>query len=287
MKRYISIIFISIILFSSLIIFNNLSETTVKFFPIDESRSFKSATTKLTLLMEQDHDSYTIDWHASSELDELTYLRQDISLLYVDGQLKAIKSKWKEQESTIDLQTTITGEDSSHYQAISYHHAEVHYPEDKIKSVQAMTHDELYVIDSPQTPLEAFKIPTNDLQTEWKETLNHATNQQLYYQWQQLLDHFQLNSDDYLSVPLNMLYQYETTALPNLTAKQTKKVIGQMWEGLYANYILPFNESGPSSKSFIPLILLDKEGTHLRILYQDHKGEMQQLIQNYSFENQS
>ncbi|WP_162632638.1 hypothetical protein [Paraliobacillus zengyii] len=237
--------------------------------------------------MEQDHDSYTIDWHASSELDELTYLRQDISLLYVDGQLKAIKSKWKEQESTIDLQTTITGEDSSHYQAISYHHAEVHYPEDKIKSVQAMTHDELYVIDSPQTPLEAFKIPTNDLQTEWKETLNHATNQQLYYQWQQLLDHFQLNSDDYLSVPLNMLYQYETTALPNLTAKQTKKVIGQMWEGLYANYILPFNESGPSSKSFIPLILLDKEGTHLRILYQDHKGEMQQLIQNYSFENQS
>ncbi|WP_117169224.1 hypothetical protein [Paraliobacillus sediminis] len=287
MRRYIFIIFISIILFSSLIFFNNLSETTIKYFPIDDSRTFSSVSTKLKLLMEQGKDSYTIDWHTSSELDELTYLRQDIALLYVDGQLKAIKSKWKEQERTIDLQTTITGEDSSHYQAISFHHAEVHYPEDKIKSVQAMSHDELYVIDSPQTPLEAFKVPSNDLQTEWKETLNHATNQQLYYKWQQLLDHFQLNSDDYLSIPLNMLYQYETTAFPNLSATQTKKVIGQMWEGLYANYILPFNESSPSSKSFIPLILLDKEGTHLRILFQDHTGQMQQLIQNYSFENQS
>lgn len=259
----------------------------MKFFPIDESRDFNQSSTKLNLLMEKDKDTYTVDWRSSSVLDESTYLRQDVTLLYVDGRLKAIKSKWKEEVDTIELQTTVNGEDSSHYQAISYHHAEVHYPEDKIKSVQAMSHDELYVIDSPQSPLEAFKIPTNALQTEWKETLNHTTNQQLYYHWQHLIDHFQLSSDDYLTVPLTMLYQYESTPIPNLTEAETDKVIGQLWEGLYANYILPFNESAPTSKSFIPLILFDKEGTHLRVLYQDHSGKMQQLIQYYSFGNHS
>ncbi|GGM31564.1 hypothetical protein GCM10011351_17170 [Paraliobacillus quinghaiensis] len=287
--RYIALCFTTILL---IVIFflhiqNVPTKTTIKYFPPDESITFQTAFTKLQLLMEKDQDSYTIEWRSYSETDEPTYLRQDISLLYVDGLLKGVKSEWQEEVSRIELDTTLYGEDSSHYQAISYHHAEVHHPEDKIKSVQKMSHDELYVIDSTNTPLESFKTPTNDTQTEWQHALNHTKTQQLHYHWQQLINHFQLASSDFLFVPLSKLYQYETSPFPTLTQDQTAKVIGQLWEGLYANYILPFNQADPSSKSLIPLILVDKEGTHLRVLFQDHNGKMQQLIQRYSFPSNS
>ncbi|MFB1050359.1 hypothetical protein [Paraliobacillus sp. JSM ZJ581] len=281
--RYLSIIVTSCIAiaFTYWIIHKEQIDTTLKYFPFDSKVKFIQAETKLHFLTESKEHVYQIDWEATSEVDQPVYLRQDVSLLYVDGVLKGMKSKWQEEMPQIKLRTKIDGEGSSHYQAISYHHAEVHYPEDVIKSVQTMSADELYVIDSAYTALESFRIPENKKQKEWKEALDHATTQQLHLHWKELIDYYHIPMNAYHYVPLTAISQYETKPLPNLTMEQTQKVIAQLWEGLYSNYILPFNQNKSTVNSFVPLVLFDKQGKQLRVLYQDQTGEKKQLIQNY------
>ncbi|KGX90865.1 hypothetical protein N781_05695 [Pontibacillus halophilus JSM 076056 = DSM 19796] len=255
----------------------------VKYFPLDDSKGFQSVETKLSLLQESDEDEYEILWETRSELEDPVYLRQDVTLLYVDGRLKGLLSKWKENGQNIFQETTIHGEDSSHFQAITFHHGELHYPDDVIKSIQQMSSAELYVIDSPHTPLESFQDPDDSNQKEWKGTLDHATNQQLQYSWAQLLQHYGIDRNLYEEVPLTQLNNYMTKPFPNLTIEQTQQVLGQLWEGLYRNYVLNVNDNNEnlSLKSLVPLILLDKKGTHLIVVYEDAKGNKQRLLQRY------
>ncbi|WP_407268387.1 hypothetical protein [Radiobacillus sp. PE A8.2] len=280
-KSYVIVIIIlsSFVLSVFLVFKSNVS--VIKFFPIDPSTTFTAVDTALNLRYETDQDEYEISWTASSTMDTPIYLRQDVSLLYIDGRLKGILSKWKEEEQNIELKSNIHGEDSSHYKAITFHHGEIHYPDDEIKSIQAMSHDELYVIDSPLTPLESFEQPGNTDQQEWKKTLDHATDQQLSYHWNQLIKYFSISENKYEFVPLTELYRYQTEPIPQLTLPETHQVIGQLWEGLYKNYILAISENNKPINSFIPLILFDKQGEHLLVLYQDQNGDKQQLIQYY------
>ncbi|WP_182199573.1 hypothetical protein [Paraliobacillus salinarum] len=263
------------------------TDTTLKYFPFDSNVTFNQANTKLHFLTESNKNAYQIKWDVTSEVDRPVFLRQDVSLLYVDGVIKGMKGKWQEELPEIKLQTTLNGEGSSHYQAISYHHAEVHYPEDVIKSVQTMSSDELYVIDSAYTPLESFRVPKNKKQQDWKEALDHATTQQLKMHWRELIQHFQIPIESYYYVPLTAISQYETKPIPNLTNEETQKVIAQLWEGLYSSYILPFDQNKSTVNSFVPLILFDKQGKQLRVLYQDQEGNKKQLIQNYGESNVS
>lgn len=256
-------------------------DTAVKYFPFDSEVTFVKAETNLDFLSEIAANQYEINWNLFSEVDQPVYLRQDLSLLFVDGRLKGIQGKWQEQLPELKLETSIKGEGSSHYQAISYHHAEVHYPEDIIKSVQKMSIDELYVIDSAYSPLESFQTPENDMQKKWQEALDHATNQQLQLHWRQLIDHFQLVLDDYEYIPLTAINQYQSKPISGLSLEETQRVIAQLWEGLYQQYILPFDSAKSSNQSYVPLVLFAKAGTHLQVLYQDQYGHMQQLIQAY------
>ncbi|MCT2537559.1 hypothetical protein NC661_01235 [Aquibacillus koreensis] len=272
-------------LFVAILIFEKDEISVIKFFPIDASTTFSSYGTELRLKSETDQDEYDINWKAYSTLEDEIYLRQDVSLMYTDGKLKGILSKWKENEKDIVLNSPIHGEDSSHYETITFHHGEIHYPDDKIKSIHAMSYDELYVIDSPHSALESFEQPTNNSQKEWKKTLDHATSQQLRYHWKQLIHYFEINKDQYVFVPLTDLYRYENENIPTLSQEQTQQVIGQLWEGLYKNYILSITDNKQPVHSFIPLILFDKKGEHLLVLYQDQNDKMQKLIQSYpSFE---
>ncbi|MBM7569668.1 hypothetical protein [Aquibacillus albus] len=280
-KLYVATGIIVASLFLALLLFYEKEVSVIKFFPIDDSLSFHSYHTELKLLSETDQDEYDIKWTTYSNLTDPIYLRQDVSLLFSDGRLKGILSKWKENEKNIQLQTLVHGEDSSHYQTISFHHGEIHYPDDEIKSIHAMSSDELYVIDSPYTALESFDQPMNSSQKEWKKTLDHATNQQLSYHWKQLIDYFQIPKDQYIYVPLTELMSYEKKPIPGLTQEVTERVIGQLWEGLYKNYILGISETQKPVDSFIPLILFDKDGKHLMVLYQDQNGKKEQLIQYY------
>ncbi|MDC3415519.1 hypothetical protein [Aquibacillus salsiterrae] len=274
-----------ILIFSSFFVaqwFLEDKQTSVlKYFPIDETVSFTSYGTELNMLRQTDQDEYDIKWSSYSLLDKPVYLRQDVSLLYADGRLMGILSKWKENEQNIKLQSMVHGEDSSHYQTITFHHGELHYPDDKIKSIQAMSSDELYVIDSPYSALESFDQPTNYSQKEWKNTLDRATNQQLRYYWKQLIDYFQIPENKYEFVPLTDIGKYQQTPIPTLNQQQTDRVIGQLWEGIYKNYIIPLSSNKKPVKSFVPLVLFDKEGEQLMVLFENEKGQKEQLVQLY------
>ncbi|KGX85021.1 hypothetical protein [Pontibacillus marinus] len=260
----------------------NKEVSVVKFFPLDEVKRFDETSTDLTLLSESDEDEYDFQWKTASTLEEPVYLRQDVSLLYMDGHLKGILSKWKENGQNLFQEQKIHGEDSSHYQAVTFHHGEIHYPDDKIKSIQDMSRAELYVIDSPLTPLESFTSPQNQSQEDWKRKLDHATEQQLHYQWNQLIEHYQIPKEQYEIIPLTDLPDYETKPFPKLTAEQTQQVIGQLWEGLYKNYVLQFTgDSQEDLNSYVPLVLADRDGKHLLVLFEDMDQRKQRLIQYY------
>lgn len=283
---FFNILLVSLFIFGA-VAYSDEEMPVIKFFPLDQSVSFSGSQTKLQLISETDQDEYEINWTAFSTVDRPVYLRQDVSLLYVDGRLKGILNKWQEKAQTIEQKSSINGEDSTHFQALTFHHGEVHYPDDIIKSIQSLTYDELYVIDSPHSALESFKQPANQTQRDWKRTLDHATNQQLSYSWRNLIEHFAIKKEDYLIVPLTGLPQYQHKNLPALNKEQTDQVIGQLWEGLYRHYVMGFTDRNTPNKqpinTFVPLILFDKQGTHLIVLYQDQYGEKQQLLQTYPF----
>ncbi|WP_077326977.1 hypothetical protein [Virgibacillus siamensis] len=251
----------------------------ITYFPMDQKTKFVHASTRLKLIEEMDKDSYRISWESESKSDQKLYLRQDAAMLFDNGRLIGIQSKWKENTAIIKMKQKLTGDDSSHFQTITYHHGEVHYPDDQIKSIHKMSYDQLYVIDSPNTPLDSFKIPENEDEDEWVRLLEHTTHQQLVYNWKNLMHHFKINSSKYKPVPLTKLYMYNDQPLPSFTQEETNQIIGQLWEGLYKNYILNAKVD-QQIKSYVPLILFDKQHKHLLVLY-TLNGQKEKLIQKY------
>jgi hypothetical protein len=259
---------------------------SIIFFPIDPNVSFTSADTHVNILEEKDEDEYTVRWTVDSALGKEAYLRQDLSLLYEDGMLNDTMSKWVENEDALKQQKIITSEDSGHYEAISFHHAELHYPNDIIKSAQTMSYDELYVIDSPLQPLESFKEPETEEDAFNKKVLDHATDQQLRVIWHNLINHFNIPVENYYMMPLTKIYDYSFIPLPGLTKEKTDQVIGGLWEGIYKNYFLGIkDESGQAESpigSSLPLILISKDMTHLLFITETKSGRNVQFIQYFN-----
>ncbi|WP_181350110.1 hypothetical protein [Thalassobacillus sp. CUG 92003] len=272
-------------LLAAVLLWAKLHDTPViKYFPIDTSQSFQEAETQLRMTAQEDDDQYEIDWNIHSTSDETMYLRQDVSLLFVNGQLKGILNKWKENTDSISHVSTIHGEDSKKYETLTLHHGEIHYPDDNINSIQKMTQQNLYVVDSPHSPLESFSKPETDMQKEWQQTLDHSIQQQLDEQWDQLFTHFNIKKEQYDPVPLTELIRYQDESIPGLNAEETKRVLAQLWEGIYKQYVLGTTDnqsSGHPIQSYIPLILFDKKGDHLIVLFEDDEGNKQKLIQKY------
>ncbi|GAA0433974.1 MAG: hypothetical protein ACQEWU_12750 [Bacillota bacterium] len=260
------------------------STPAITYFPIDNNTTFSKSETQLQLFSEKGKDNYEITWESDSITNMPIYLRQDVSLLYDNGRLKGAKTKWTQDTDTIQLREKLFHEDSSLFQSISFHHGEIHRSSNDIKSIHRMSSDYLYVIDSPTTALDSFKKPHNNYEKEWKDLLDRTTKQQLLYHWHQLFHYFHIDPDNYLSVPLTDLVHYNTKPLPSLTQAQTNKIIGQLWEGLYKNYVIPVvNTTNEELNSYIPIILFDKEQKHLLVLYEIN-GKKEKLIQNYSFQ---
>ncbi|WP_099158505.1 hypothetical protein [Virgibacillus ndiopensis] len=281
-KKLFIFILITFVVLAGFFYIGKLSSVpAITYFPIDQETTFVDTTTNIEFYSQQGNNSYDISWTSNSKSDKKVYLRQDASLLFDNGRLKGVLSKWKQNEDTIQLNQKLSNEDSSYFQAISFHHGEVHYPDDKIKSIHQMSYDELYVVDSPTTPLESFKIPKSEFETEWKNLLDLTTKQQLIYHWNKLMNHFDINKEDYITIPLTNLYKYNEENLPNMTAEQTDQIIGQLWEGLYKNYILPATSPADNKlSSYIPIVLFDKKNTHLLVLYEVN-GKKERLIQQY------
>ncbi|MEB1807633.1 MAG: hypothetical protein LPK26_10165 [Bacillaceae bacterium] len=254
---------------------------TLTFEPIDHKVEYIHADTSLQFLTIEDEDEYTIDWSISSQLNQKAYLRKDISFLFEDGRLTQVMSKWDKNKQEMDNRKSINGEDSGHFQAISFHHSEIHYPNDETKSRLTISCDNLYVIDSPLAPIQSFKDPTNDKEKEGKRILDYIVEQQLAYIWKDMLSEYNINANNYLAFPLTSLCEYKENPLPNLNKDQTTLVIHKIWESIYKEYFSGIQEDDLGIKpvgSTVPLILLSNNNDHFIILFQTEKGEKVQHI---------
>ncbi|WP_284140402.1 MULTISPECIES: hypothetical protein [unclassified Virgibacillus] len=279
MRKILGLLFIlTIILVVSVTYVNQQAKQVITYFPLDKNASFITGKTKLTLA-NSTKDKKLLRWDIHSQTDAPFYLRQDVSLLYANGTLKGIRSKWKENTDTIQMEETVPIQNDTLWEAISFHYGEIHYPKDIIKSVQMMSEDQLYTAESNKKDITSFRSPEDNREEKLKENLDKVTKKKLLRHWQDLLSHFKLNINQYDSIPLTSLAQYEKKNFPGFTQKQTEQIIGQLWEGLYKNYVIPAsnNEDRPS-QSYVPLILIDKQHTQLIVLF-ELNGKYEKLIQ--------
>lgn len=282
MKKYLALTIFFILGISTFILYQAKTDSipSISFFPLDDETSFTEAQTNLKIKEQHDQKEYTIAWNSLSKSDKTMYLRQDVSLLFNNGKLLGALSKWHEDEDTINLSADISTQGTGHLQSISYHHGELHYPDGSIRSIQQMTYDELYVIESASSTNHSFHKPKTKKDVKRKKSLSGKTSQTLLYHWNKLLNHFQVNEEDYLIIPLTALDRYNTEHLPSLSQPQTNQIIGQLWEGLYKNYIVPITYEKEQVSSYVPLILFDKDTKHLLVLFEIN-GKKERLIQQY------
>lgn len=254
------LVFLFIILFIYMVKEN--TKTTINFFPIDDELYFKDAYTKLTLDSDKNKQPDKVSWISISRSSSAISLRQDVSLVFINGKLTGVKSKWRENTDSINLKEYIHFNKGGLYQALSYHHGEAHYGENKIRSVQQMSYDELSI--------------------DLNQNIKNNNKKQLLLYWNNLLNHFNINVEEYMVIPFIDLYHYNENNLPSLSKSQTDKIIGQLWEGFYKNYIIPVTNSDNSkTENLMPLILFDNNNRHLLVLF-ELNGEKELLVQQYS-----
>jgi hypothetical protein len=255
---------------------------SLTYFPIDPTVAFLTANSSLTLLSDKEQNYYEINWEVTAETDKKVYLRQDVSILFVDGVFSDAMYEWKENKALQNQKKMIKGQDSGLFETISFHHAEIHLDDHTIRSAQTMSEDKLYIIDSSFSPLQSFRKPANKEQEEWEKIINHVSTQHLNKSWSELIKYFQVEKSRYDSFTLLDLVDFNTT-IPGLSEEKSQEVIGQLWEGLYKNYLLgiKLSESETISPvgSKLPLILLSKDRTHLLILIEGKNGEKAKLVQ--------
>lgn len=260
---------------------NNNTLPTITYFPLDKQNEFLETQSLLEFSHQKGNNSYNIAWTSNSESNHNLYLRQDASLLFDNGLLRGVRSKWEQDTASIQITENLSGKDNSFFQVITYHHGEVHYPDDTIKSIQHMSHDKLYVGEFINI-FRDFRKPHNTEETNKQKELEKKTKKQLLYHWDQLIKHFHIDETAYTSVPLTHLYNYNQKALPGMSQTKTDQIIGQLWEGLYKNYIIPAAKSKKNAapSNYVPLILFDKQDKHLLVIF-ELNGKKEKLIQQY------
>src|SRR5699024_7739230 len=109
---------------------------------------FEYSDTDLLFSHDKGKKKYQLQWNVHSKSDRNLYLRQDVSLLFANGKLKGVKSKWEEDSAVIEIDETLQSEKEVLWETISFNHGESQLPNDEIKSIQKITQNHLYVIAS-------------------------------------------------------------------------------------------------------------------------------------------
>lgn len=274
MKKITILFPIIIVILGVLSVVNLKVAPTITYFPIDYGTNFKFAHTILSSTLNQ--SNYKITWEVQSKSEIPMYLRQDISLLFGDGELKGMRSQWKEDTDSISYLEQIIDNRNQKWETISFHYGEIH-SKDKINSTQQMSSSKLYVFHNGST-FESFHNPNTKKQTAYQASLDAKTTKKLLENWQDLISHYDININDYHSIPLTTLSEYENKPLPSMNQEKTDRVVGQLWEGLYKNYLMPYIDSDRKLISYTPLILLAKDGDELLVLFEMNREKVK-LIQ--------
>jgi hypothetical protein len=256
-------------------------QESITFFPIDPSVTYKIAQTSLQLI-----DKKILVWKIDSTLDRNAYLRQDAGFLYSNGRLKDKLSGWKQNTKRMEQEKRIESNENALFEAITFHHAELHERGGKIFSSQAMSADHLYVINSGTNTQSSFRIPATKEQSEWKLKLDEQTERMLQYSWNKGVRHFSIHLSDYQAFPLNRFNNQAKKGFSGFTKDETDRIVGNLWEGLYKNYLYGIKKADgttvDSIGSTLPLILLANNKTHLLVLTETQNGEpiiLRQMIE--------
>ncbi|MFD2209175.1 hypothetical protein ACFSMW_05555 [Virgibacillus halophilus] len=256
---------------------------SITYFPENETNQFRSASTTLNLVPGKDSSSH-ISWQTKSTTDKPAYLRQDITFLFANGELRGVHSSWKQHVRTLSYGLSLPAREDAFWQSISLHHAEIHESPDSITGIQQSTADKLYVYTDASKE-HSFHAPNSKGEKEIQTKLQHLTSQRLESNWSELARHFGLQLHDYIVFGLTDLQKYETSALPGMGQKQTHEIVGKLWEGIYKNYLLPavkYKQNGLTSH--MPCILLDTKNSEIIVLF-DFNGKPYKLIQQIPPQN--
>src|SRR5699024_3797452 len=102
----------------------------ITLFPLDETFFFTDATTNLDNFQDN-----LLNWTTLSSSEKPVYLRQDVSLLYENGFFKGIQSKWVQDQQIINLKHPVPLHNTAVFDAISFHHVEIHHPSNAIMCI--------------------------------------------------------------------------------------------------------------------------------------------------------
>jgi hypothetical protein len=238
-------------------------QESITYFPIDPKVSFKTAETTLTAMNKPDD---SILWKEKSVLDRKAYLRQDAALLFANGRLIDELWNWKQNTTVIEQEKRIPMAEDVFLQAITFHHAELHENDNQIFSSQAMSFD------------QTFSLTSQDDEENLKKKLEQQTERMLQLSWNKGLRHFSINLSNYQDAfPLSQINQLAKDTLPGFTKTETAAIVGNLWEGLYKNYILGIKKAEGAIEnpkgSTLPLILIANDKSHLLVLTETKSGE--------------
>lgn len=253
---------------------------SITFFPIATNVTFKTASTSLNLTGQK------ILWRIHSTLDRQAYLRQDAGLLYSNGRLIGTLADWKQHTDSLSQTKAIPALENALWQAITFHHAELHEKVEDIFSAQRMTQDQLYVIKQTSDSYIGFHTPKTAAQNRWKTNLDEQTRRMMQYSLNKGVRHYRIHLDEYDVYPLDVFSKIASNHFPGFNKEETAMFIGRLWEGLYKNYLLGIKKQDGTiidpKGSTLPLILIAKDKTHLLVLTETAKGEpilLRQMIE--------
>ncbi len=258
-------------------------QTTLQFFPFNAAAKFNETNTSLTLKEpDKNKDKYEVILNVSSVLDRKAYLRQDMSLLFQNGRLVDLLKSWKRDTSSMDQTLTIEGHESSLFEAVTIHYAEIH-EDDNPKSTYKTTDATQYVISSRFGPIKSFQTPENEEQKDWAFTLKSVANSRLTKVLDRYIDKTQIDLSDYTVMPITQLTNKKDELLAEYGDEEQRAIIEKLWEALYSIYVTGIKKQDGTIidpiDSTIPLILREKQSSRLILLIQDKTGNLHEFYQ--------
>lgn len=262
------ILFLLIATFLFLSILSSKRATeTITYFPIDSSNYFTNAQTYLSSKAKNSH--YNLIWDVRSTLNEPAYLRQDVALLYKNGQLASISNTWEQNTQILSKRKQLKDILAARNDAISFHYAEVHPDKNQFTSVQELSYAKLYTVIAPS--FHSFAKPMTEEDKAQQQKLDAFTTKQRDESLQKALNHFKLNREDFRILSITELPLKKNEFLRPFSKQKREEIIGKLWEGLYKNYILGVQKDDGSIVtplgSSVPLLLLSNNRNELLVLF--------------------
>ena len=259
----------------------------IKFYPINQEAVFDKTVSSLTLQKQNKDESYEVILTTESILDKKSYLRQDFSVLFQNGRLKDFTKKWEQNTDRITQQTIVKGHESSLFQAVTIHYAEIHTDDHTPTSSYKLTDSNLFVISSRYGPTKAFQSPESEEQKEWAFTLSSVSNSRLAKVLDRYTTNKKLDITKFHAIPLTQFSTKSKEFLAGYAPTQQLEITEKLWESFYSIYVSGLKKQDgtiiDTIDSTIPLILRKQGSNHLIVLIQDKSGyihEFYQLLPN-------